>query len=105
MRALYLIGGQALDAEINVLESRKDRADYYIPDLLRLEERKAKLKSLLLNLGDVNPVSGYTVSAESGQMAGPSFKLIVGLSLLLGLTLGFIFASIEIGFDNRALAK
>ncbi len=50
-------------------------------------------------------MSGYTVSAESGQMAGPSFKLIVGLSLLLGLTLGFIFASIEIGFDNRALAK
>jgi LPS O-antigen subunit length determinant protein (WzzB/FepE family) len=105
MRALYLIGSEALEAEIRVLESRRNRADFDIPDLLKLEEQKAKLKSILLNVGNVNPVSEYTLPAESGQRVSPSFKLIFVLSVLFGLTLGLILATIKIGFDNRALTK
>lgn len=105
MRALYLIGAEALEAEIKVLESRRNRADFDIPDLLKLEEQKAKLKRILLSAGNVNPVSEYVLPAESGQRVSPSFKLIVVLSLLFGLTLGLILATIKIGFDNRTLTK
>lgn len=36
LRALYSVGNKALDAEIGALESRRERADYYISGLLGL---------------------------------------------------------------------
>jgi LPS O-antigen subunit length determinant protein (WzzB/FepE family) len=105
LRALYLVGGDALDAEIRALESRKDRADYYVPGLLGLEEQKAELMSVPLNESFINLVSGNWLSTELGVRVGPNHKLIVGVSLLLGLMLGFVLALIKIDFDSRALAK
>jgi LPS O-antigen subunit length determinant protein (WzzB/FepE family) len=100
-----LVGGDALDAEIRALESRKDRADYYVPGLLGLEEQKAELMSVPLNESFINLVSGNWLSTELGVRVGPNHKLIVGVSLLLGLMLGFVLALIKIDFDSRALAK
>ncbi|MDX2465099.1 MAG: Wzz/FepE/Etk N-terminal domain-containing protein [Porticoccus sp.] len=105
LRALYMIGGKALDAEIRALESRRDKGDYYVSGLLELEEKKAELMSVPLSADLINPVSGDKLSAELGGRAGLNHKLIVGLSLFFGLMLGLIIASIKIGFDHRVFAK
>jgi LPS O-antigen subunit length determinant protein (WzzB/FepE family) len=105
LRALYLVGSNALDLEISALESRRNGADFYINDLSELKEKKAMLMGASLDKNLMSSVMREDLHVGGGDRVGPNRKLIVGLSLLFGLMLGLVSASIKIGFDNKILAK
>jgi len=105
LRALYSVGNKAIDAEIGALESRRERADYYISGLFELEEQRAQLVSVPLHLDVISNGPVNARSIDKGRRVGSNYKLIVGLSLLFGLIFGLALALIKIGIDNRTVVK
>jgi len=99
--SLYLMGQDALMAELTVLKSRKND-DSFIPGLRDLQERLALLEGINISL---NRDKVFAVRVDQKAFAPkdpikPKKALIVVLSLLLGLMLG-----VSTAFVRNAILK
>jgi len=88
LRALYLLGSEALSSEIEVLSARKQGVDKFISDLRLLELKKKRLMSMKF---DEQLVETAKVDIKAGNnitKIGPNVFRIMVFSFLLGVISG-----------------
>ena len=98
VRRLYKLGSHALTAEITALQNRKDN-DLFIPGLSDLLQQQALLLSFTINERNISPAQIDLAAQLSDKPIKPKKRLIIAISLVLGLMLG-IFAAIIRSFIN-----
>lgn len=95
---LYMLSEAVLEAEINVLEGRKDDAPF-IEGLRDLEEYVATLEQVQINEERVSPAFIDQKAFVEEIPIKPKKKLVVILAGLLGLLLGVIASFIRHGMN------
>lgn len=93
---LYMRGKRALQAELDVLQQRKNNAPF-IPGLRKLQERLSYLNEIKIDPAGVRAVTIDRLAAIPDAPSNKPIAVIVALALLLGLVFG-LFAILLLHF-------
>lgn len=89
LRALYLVGSDALNAEIELLHQMKETGELYLPVAREYKEQISVLKAVSI---DVNPVRIDERGSLEGKMISSSVPSILMFSVLVGAISGLVLA-------------
>lgn len=101
LRALYLLGSKALSAEIGVLEHRRESVEDYMSDLAQMKEHRMKLGQSTLEANLVMTASIDAVALPPETRFKPKRMLIMLVSLVIGVVVGFFVALIVDGLEKK----
>ena len=96
-----MLSPDALKAEIEVLQTRKDDAPF-IQGLRDLQEELASLEGITIDASDVHPVFIDQKAVVPDEPERPKKILIVLLSSLLGMMLGVLIAFLSHAVELRS---
>jgi len=104
LRALYQVGSDKLDIEIRALESRKEKADFYIDNISELLGRRNRLLAIAEIKNDLIVVAKKSDGFFNRvKKVGPSVVMIISLSVVIGLLLGMMTALVKTSLIKRNL--
>src|SRR5699024_276881 len=83
----YMRGAKALRNQINLIAQRESDDDF-IPKLASLAEQRARLENISFDVDDIRPALIDAPAVEPEHPIKPRKRLIMALSLMLGVILG-----------------
>ncbi|MEH6633813.1 MAG: hypothetical protein V7776_23745, partial [Halopseudomonas aestusnigri] len=101
LRALYLLGSKALMAEIGTLERRRKSLEGYIPGLAVLKEKRMALEQAAQEAFLVRTANVDARAMPSDKRVKPKRTLIILVSLVIGVIVGFFVAALVISVEKR----
>jgi len=104
LRSLYLLGSRALLAEIVALERRRENVESYISDLAQLKEQRTRLKQVALEADSVLTANIDARAVPPEERLKPKRTMIMLVSLVLGVMVGFFVAIIVVSVEKRKAA-
>lgn len=100
VRRLYKLGSNALQAEINALQNRKE-SELFIPGLSNLLQQQSVLNSLSIDINKIQPARIDLPAYVPEKSLKPQKVLVLATSLILGMLLGIFLALIRISITNN----
>jgi chain length determinant protein (polysaccharide antigen chain regulator) len=104
LRSLYLLGSTALSSEIETLGSRMERVEEYIPSLAALNEQRMRLEGVVLDEGLVSTAKKDARAVPPEKRLKPKRRMIMLVSLVLGVLIGIFVALIVVSVEKRKTA-
>ena len=101
LRSLYLLGSKSLSAEIDALKLRREEKQSYSPSLVALEEKRNKLQQVKLDPYGVKTAKVDLRAVPPSASFKPKRKLIMCVSLVLGVMAGLLVGLIVVSLDTR----
>ena len=101
LRSLYLLGSEALSAEIDALERRRGSAGDYVAGLVSLEEKLAELQSITIDSELVKTAKIDAAALPPEKRIKPKRMLVILGSLVLGAMVGMFVALVQVSLERR----